>query len=347
MARYAVPLFVFGLAACGARTSLRAGGEGGAPDATTTATTVGEGGCAPTSLEADSPGVEYLVADGERVFYSTRDHRVMAGDLDTGETQLLATPGSMALANAVTAYGPDVYFADNNSVWSVPKDGGDVVAVTEPIPQLFNLTADATGLYWTQAGGPSAARDVVRRLPDGSRVTIAKTQYGVYGLSPTPSGLVFTTQSADSSVLLGALDGSGIAALAGGLPPARFPFALGEHVYWVEENDASMAGVGAIARVKLDGTGYERGLVEEDPLEQTTRAITDGARFFIVRVGAPNRIVAGPFDGSRPAVTIAESDLLISSYSLVLTPKRLVYTTVDPGTTPSVRSLCLRDLALP
>lgn len=352
-ARWCVVVGVLGIAVgCGARSSLRVeAGEGGAAVTSGASSTSGAGGCTPTVLEAGSPGVEYLVADGERVFYSTRDHRVMAGDLDSGETQLLATPSAMALANAVTAFGDDVFFADDNVVWRVPKEGGDVVAITEKIPQLFNLTADATGIYWTQAGGPSAARDIVRMRPDGSRVTIAEHQYGVYGLVPSPSGLVFTTQSDASTVQIASIDGSGTKVLAEGLPPARFPFVWSDHVYWVEDDDAGKKGFGAVARVALDGSGYERVLVESDPVAQTTRAITDGTHFFVARVDTANRVLAGAFPIASTLVPVFESPLLVSAYSLVLTPKRLVFTTVDPGTgarvEASIQSRCRADLALP
>lgn len=333
------------LAACGARTALP-GGEGGSGVGSSSAasSSAAAGGCAPTSLELDGPGVEYLVADGERVFYSTRDHRIMAGDLDTGETSVLGMTSSMALAVAVTAHGDDVFFADENSIWRVPKAGGEISAVTEPIPQLFNLRADATGLYWTEASGPSVARDIVRRRPDGTRVTIAEKQFGVFGLWPTEGGIVFSTQSSASTILVGDLEGAGAAPIAVGVPLARFPFVLGEHAYWVEDDDPAMTGVGAVARVRLDGTGYERVLVEEDPAVQTTRAITDGARWFAVRVASPNQIVTTEFPVATKLSVVAESGSLISAFSLALTPKRLVWTLVEPGGEPSIQSRCLADL---
>lgn len=296
------------------------------------------------TLEAESPGVEYLVAEGERVFYSTRDHRIMAGDLETGATTLLATSSAMSLANAITAFGEFVYFADDNILWRVPKSGGAPEALTEKIPQLFNLIADATGVYWTQAGGPSAARDVIRRRPDGIRVSIAKDLYGVFGLLPLPEGLVFTTQSTGSAVLLGDLDGAGVETLVSDVPFARLPFARDGWVYWVEDTDVAMTGVGAVARAKLDGSGYERVLAEDTPAEQTTRALTDGAHYFAVRVSSPNRIVGAVYPHASSVTTIHESPFLLSALSLALTPKRLVFTVSEPAEEPSVQSLCLRDL---
>lgn len=334
------------LLGCGARSSLETSGTGGASVATDASTSAssGEGGCAPMTLEVGSPGVEYLVTDGERVFYSTRDHRIMAGDLETGATTLLATSTAMSIANAVAAFGDYVYFADDNVVWRVPKSGGEAEALTEPIPQLFNLTADATGIYWTQAGGPSAARDILRLRPDGTRVEIAKAQYGVFGLLPLAEGLVYTTQSTDSAMLIGDVDGGGVKTLVSGLPFPRFAFARDGYVYWVEDTDVTMTSVGAVARAHLDGSGYERVLEEALPAEQTTRAVTDGAHFFAVRVASPNRVVGAAYPHASTVTTLHESPFLVSARSLAVTPKRLVFTISEPASEPSVQSLCLRDL---
>ncbi|MFO0616314.1 MAG: hypothetical protein U0414_27225 [Polyangiaceae bacterium] len=333
------------LPACGARTSLREDAEAVASTAeASSSASSGEGGCSPTTLEADSPGVEFLVAEGEQVFYVTRDHRVMAANLDTAEATLLTATSPMALAGAVTAFGDFVYYADDNVVWRVSKAGGAPEALTEKIPQLFNLTADASGLYWTQGGGPVAARDIIRRRPDGTRITIASQQHGVFGILPLPEGIVFSTQSDDSGVFLASPDGGAVTAIVTGLPQPRYPFAHGGWIHWVEETDVDKQGFGAVARAKLDGSGYERVLVEGDPAIVTTRAVTDGVHTFAVRVAANYSVVAADYPVATDVVTVRESPFPISALSLTLTPKRLVFTFTEPSGEPSIESVCLADL---
>lgn len=55
-------------------------------------------------------------------------------------------------AGDLDVYGEYVYFADGASIFRVPKDGGDVIKLTETVTQIWELKADDTHIYWVEYG---------------------------------------------------------------------------------------------------------------------------------------------------------------------------------------------------
>lgn len=355
------------LLGCGTRTSLpseatrTAGGDGGdgggnthdsssasgGANSSAQTTTGGGGDCTARNLDLEGTGALRLQTVGEVVFYSTVDGSVVRGDLETGEERVLVS-GKQSLGD-IAIYDGFLYFSDFSSISRVPLDGGAESVVVDVPSTSYALAVDATGIYWIEGPSSLASHTIERRLPDGSRLTLATNVQFPFGLSLGPAGVVFTDpydwSAPAGTVRSVGIDGTAPTLVASSVPYPELPFQRDGFIYWVEATDEVSTNHGGIGRIPVGGGAREK-VLALDGLYPVF-GMTDGSHYFmtVLDEDIDSQLIAAGYPIAREQTVVARGGADAYFTMVATTPKRLVWT-AQPATGESppldgVRSLCL------
>lgn len=340
--------FAIGLlgAGCSPRVSLVDSLGTGSSTTAATSTSSGASTCTPTTLEPDGPGVDHLVAfpAEERVYYVTKDRRIMMGDLETGTTQLLGQidamdPASPRVFARTSDLSDDIlYYEQDGMIWGIGVDGGFNSTWAGPFEDIENLVFNAWGIFITTRNAAGTVDVVLLDWSHGEH-DLATVDGPIHGLVLADQGVIFADPGTKSVLHVGIDDGA-VTPIVTGVDGVRFPFVRDKKSLYLPR---PFSGAGEILRTSIDGTDPEE-VFQGDALG----VVADPEHYWILRSDQRTLVAADfPTSDIASAHVLVESDQLLSPRTLARTYTRLVYTVQDPGEGPSIRTLCFDQLGLP
>ena len=343
------------LLACGARSALEqdggAGGtsSGGAPSGVSQSTGPG-GGCVAHRFDLAGAGALALKVDGETAYATTVDGRIVAADLETGESTVLVE-GAGTLGDLVVFDGFVIY-SDESAIRRVPTSGGTPELLVELTQgPSYSMAVESQGLYWIEGPGNLGPHIIKRSGPDGIQTLVTDVQYPA-GLALGARGVIFTDEypfGGHGAVNVVDRDGGPTELLSDVNLGPKLPFEFGEFDYWIEQHDEEFSNFGGIARVPVEGGPREKvlSLNQMFPIS----AASDGQRYYLTVLveqmpGSALISSSFPIAGSPVIVVAGQAE---EFFTAVATSQQFVVWTVQqyPGSelgVDGIQTLCKSDL---
>jgi hypothetical protein len=185
--------------------------------------------------------VEQLILIGNELLWTTNSDQSVLKAPKAGDTATLLS-GTESIPYGIASNGTDVFWANHyqasnaigHALVSGAKTQNPVISGTPDVNYPTYVAADATYVFWANAGTTGTNGSVMRAKLDGSQPTpLAQNQYPVYGLAIDASNVYFSTINTGTVSMVPKAGGT-ITPLGSGEAFVDGVAVDGNDVYWLD-----------------------------------------------------------------------------------------------------------------